>query len=123
MPQLSAAAVAHYQREGYVVPDYRWPARAFLARLAGWLLAASCTWLSAGLHAQSTSPSAVGDWRTFGDDGTKPRGIVRFAEQDGVFTGRILRSLVPGEDPNKLCSKCTDERRDKLLRGMAIIRA
>lgn len=77
--------------------------------------------LPAAAHAQVDTASPAGEWRTFGDDGAKPRGVVRITEKDGVFTGTIVRSLVPGEDPNKMCSRCTDERRDKLLRGMAIL--
>ncbi len=103
------------------LPNPRLPARAFLTHLLICLSLCFLAWTGPGLRAQTTPPSALGDWRTFGDDGVKARGIVRFTEENGVLTGRILRSLVPGEDPNKLCSKCTDERKDKLLRGMAII--
>ena len=92
----------------------------FASLLTG-LLAGLIAVSAAGVHAQTGSMSPVGEWRTFGDGGTVPRGVVRISERDGVFTGVIARSLVPGEDPDKRCSKCTDARKDQLLRGMAIV--
>ena len=92
-----------------------------IVRLLACLLLCIATAPASEVHAQAIPASPMGDWRTFGDDGVKPRGVVRITEKDGVLTGRILRSLVPGEDPNKVCSKCTDGRKDQLLRGMAII--
>ena len=68
---------------------------------------------------RATSPT--GDWHTFGDGGGKPRAVIRITEAGGVYTGRIVRSLVPGEDPDKICTKCTDERKDKRLNGMAFL--
>lgn len=72
-------------------------------------------------HAQTGGNNLAGEWRTFGDGSSTPRGVVRFTERDGVFTGVIVRSLVPGEDPDKRCAKCSDARKDQLLRGMAIV--
>lgn len=101
---------------------------AVLISRAGWLwcsLAALA--ICAGLvHAQgadykTAARSPVGEWHTFGDGGGKPRSAIRITEAGGVYTGRILRSLVPGEDPDKICTKCTDERRDKRLNGMAFL--
>ncbi len=71
--------------------------------------------------ANAASPGPAGEWHTFGDGGGKPRAVIRITAAGGVYTGRIVRSLVPGEDPDKICSKCTDERRDKRLNGMAFL--
>lgn len=76
---------------------------------------------SGWVRAQTGAASPAGEWRTFGDAGAKPRGVVRITERNGVFTGVIVRSLVPGEDPDKRCVKCSDARKDQLLRGMAIV--
>lgn len=101
---------------------------AVLISRAGWLrcsLAALA--LCAGLvHAQgadyqTAARSPVGEWHTFGDGGGKPRSAIRITEAGGVYTGRIVRSLVPGEDPDKICTKCTDQRRDQRLNGMAFL--
>lgn len=91
------------------------------ASLLATLFLALAVALSGAARAQGSASSPVGEWRTFGDTGANPRGVVRITEKDGVLTGVITRSLVPGEDPNKLCTRCTDERKDKLLRGMAIL--
>ncbi len=77
---------------------------------------------SADKAAEKTSnPSPTGEWHTYGDGGDKPRAVVRITEAGGVYTGRIMRSLVPGEDPDKICTKCADERKDKRLNGMAFL--
>lgn len=73
------------------------------------------------VYAQSTVHTPAGQWHTFGDGGTQPRAVIRITEADGVFTGRIVRSLVPGEDPDKLCTKCNGERKGQRLMGMAFL--
>lgn len=102
--------------------------RSVLTNSVCWLLCALAGLVICAAIAQAqtadrkpTASTPAGEWHTFGDGGGQPRAVVRITEAAGVYTGRILRSLVPGEDPDKLCSKCTDERKDKLLRGMAII--
>ena len=67
------------------------------------------------------APSPAGEWHSFGDDGSRPRGVVRITENGGVFTGVIVRSLVPGEDPDKRCTRCTGARKEQRLNGMAIV--
>lgn len=79
-------------------------------------------WIAAsGVYGQSAVPSPAGQWHTFGDGGTQPRAVIRITETDGVFTGTIVRSLVPGEDPDKLCIKCSGERNHQRLMGMAFL--
>ena len=75
---------------------------------------------AAGLvHAQTTP---AGLWKTIGDDTRAERSLVRIAEAGGVFTGRIEKLLDPAIKPDALCLKCGDERKDKPLVGMTIIR-
>lgn len=45
---------------------------------------------------QTTSTSPVGLWKTFGDDGKIPRGMVRVIERNGELIGTLAGSLVPG---------------------------
>lgn len=79
-------------------------------------------WITAGsVYGQSAALGPAGQWHTFGDGGTQPRAVIRITEAGGVFTGRIVRSLVPGEDPDKLCTKCGGERRDQRLMGLAFL--
>ena len=72
------------------------------------------------------SPSAqanpVGLWKTVDDSTGKERSLVRISDSGGVLTGRIEKSLAENSEPSAVCSKCTDERKDKPLIGMALIR-
>jgi uncharacterized protein (DUF2147 family) len=67
--------------------------------------------------------SAVGLWQSIDDATGKPRAEIRITQTEGVLTGRIERSLQatpPGA--MQLCSLCADDRKDKPLIGMEIIR-
>ena len=70
-------------------------------------------------HAQAT-PAGV--WKTIDDHTKKERSLIRITEMAGVLTGRIEKSLDPDSKPGEVCDKCTDERKDKPLLGMALIR-
>ena len=70
-------------------------------------------------HAQATP---AGLWKTIDDNTKKERSLIRITEIGGVLTGRIEKSLDPDSKPGEVCSKCTDERKDKPLIGMALIR-
>ena len=70
-------------------------------------------------HAQAT-PAGV--WKTIDDHTKKERSLIRITDVAGVLTGRIEKSLDPDSKPGEVCDKCTDERKDKPLLGMALIR-
>jgi uncharacterized protein (DUF2147 family) len=68
-----------------------------------------------------TSP--VGLWQSIDDATGKPRSEIRISEASGVLTGRIERSLLPTPaGAVLLCTLCPDDRKDKPLIGMEIIR-
>jgi uncharacterized protein (DUF2147 family) len=68
-----------------------------------------------------TSP--VGLWQSIDDASGKPRAEIRISEASGVLTGRIERSLLPTPaGAVLLCTLCQDDRKDKPLIGMEIIR-
>jgi uncharacterized protein (DUF2147 family) len=68
-----------------------------------------------------TSP--VGLWQSIDDATGKPRAEIRISEASGVLTGRIERSLLPTPAGAwLLCTLCQDDRKDKPLIGMEIIR-
>ena len=70
--------------------------------------------------AQSASPAGL--WKTI-DDGTKQeKSLVRIVESGGVFTGRVEKILDPEAPKDAVCKDCTDERKDKPIVGMTIIR-
>jgi uncharacterized protein (DUF2147 family) len=67
--------------------------------------------------------SVLGKWKTIDDETGKEKSIVEVYEKDGKIYGKILNLLnrEPGdEDP--LCDKCTDDRKNKHVVGMEIIR-
>jgi uncharacterized protein (DUF2147 family) len=63
----------------------------------------------------------VGLWKTIDDDGKTEKSLVRITESGGVLTGTIEKIFDPAKQGNK-CDKCTDDRKDKPVLGMAIIR-
>jgi uncharacterized protein (DUF2147 family) len=93
--------------------------RLFVATLAA-APAAMLAALSAPLHAQATA-TPVGTWHTVDENTGKPRGVVEIVERNGVLTGIIRGSLVPGE-PESLCDKCPGDRRNQPITGLEIIR-
>jgi len=64
----------------------------------------------------------VGLWKTIDDDGKTEKSLVRISEQGGVVTGSIEKLLDPRTAPDARCDKCGDDRKDKPLAGLQIIR-
>jgi uncharacterized protein (DUF2147 family) len=67
------------------------------------------------------SQSPLGLWRTVDDKTGMPRTLVRIYMQDGKYFGRIEQSFKPGAE-TRVCSECTDERRNQPIIGLLIIR-
>jgi uncharacterized protein (DUF2147 family) len=66
--------------------------------------------------------SPVGLWKTIDDDSKKEKSLVRIKESNGVYSGTIEKLLDPTSKPDAVCDKCTDERKDKPVLGMTILR-
>ena len=66
--------------------------------------------------------SPVGVWKTIDDDTKKEKSLVRITENNGVYSGKIEKFLDPDSKPDAVCDKCTDERKDKPILGMTILR-
>jgi hypothetical protein len=77
--------------------------------------------LAAMLPGQAAEPSAAGLWQKI-EDG-KPVVWFLVVDHDGIFEGAIAKTFpLPGEDPNELCTKCTDDRKNAPLLGLSFIR-
>jgi uncharacterized protein (DUF2147 family) len=76
--------------------------------------------LLAGFAQSQNTP--VGLWKSIDDNTQKERSYVRIAESGGVLSGRIERTLDPNAKPTDVCGMCTDERKDKPIVGLVIIR-
>ena len=64
----------------------------------------------------------VGTWRSIDDDTKQPKAQIVVSDNAGTLTGRIEQLLRPGADPKAVCDRCTDDRKDKPIVGLEIIR-
>ena len=64
----------------------------------------------------------AGLWKTIDDGSKKEKSLVRIVEQNGVFTGRVERVLDPDAPKDAVCKDCTDERKDKPIVGLTVLR-
>ena len=84
------------------------------------LVAALSLGLFAALaHAQAT-PAGV--WKTIDDETKKEKSLVRISEAGGIYTGTVEKLLSADAKPNMVCEKCSDDRKDKPVVGLTIIK-
>ena len=81
---------------------------------------AAAALLIAGLASAQMTP--VGLWKTIDDDGKTEKSYVRISESGGLVSGKVEKVLDPKAKPDDVCDKCSDERKDKPIVGLAIIR-
>ena len=70
-------------------------------------------------HAQATP---AGLWKTIDDDSKKEKSLIRITEAGGVYTGKLEKLLDPATKPDAVCEKCSDDRKDKPLVGMTLVK-
>jgi len=73
-----------------------------------------------GAAAQATSPAGL--WRTIDDSSKKDKSLVRIVETNGVYTGKVEKIVDPDSPKDATCKECSDDRKDKPIVGMTIIR-
>ena len=74
---------------------------------------------SALAHAQVT-PAGV--WKSIDDETKKEKSLIRITESGGVFTGKLEKLLDPSAKHDAVCDKCSDDRKDKPIVGMTLIK-
>ena len=78
--------------------------------------------LLASMAASAADP-VVGRWKTIDDETGKAKSIVEITQNsNGTFSGRITEILSSDKGPNPICDKCKDDRKNKPVKGMEIIR-
>ena len=71
----------------------------------------------------SQSPPLLGKWKTKDDETGRIKSIVEITERDGQFYGTVVELFrLPDEDQDPYCNKCDDDRKDKRVLGMEIVR-
>ncbi len=90
-------------------------------RLSAVLCAGALALSALAPSARAAEPSAAGLWQKT-EDG-KPVGWFLIYEHDGLFAGAIAKMFPnPGDDPNPVCTKCADDRKDAPVLGIEFIR-
>jgi len=69
---------------------------------------------------QVVGQDVVGKWKTIDDESGNQKSIVQLWMIGGKLYGKVVE-LKPGEDPNKVCTECTDSRKGQKIVGMQII--
>jgi len=64
----------------------------------------------------------VGTWRNIDDKTGEVKAEIRIDDRGGKLFGRIVKSLKKDAKPDAVCEECKDERKDKPITGLEIIR-
>jgi uncharacterized protein (DUF2147 family) len=74
------------------------------------------------IHSVSAQ-SIVGKWKTIDDETNKARSVVEIYQEKGKYYGKIVDVYWnKGENPDNVCEKCTDDRKNNKILGLQIIR-
>lgn len=83
------------------------------------LLAISLATLSATVFAQMTP---VGTWRSIDDDTKEAKSEIVISDNGGVLSGKVTKLLRKDAKQDVKCTECKDDRKDKPVLGMELIR-
>ena len=76
--------------------------------------------LFAALAQAQATPAGL--WKTIDDETKKEKSLIRITESSGVYTGKLEKLLDPATKPDAVCEKCSDDRKDKPLIGMMLVK-
>ncbi len=83
------------------------------------LVAAAATLTIAAAQAQMTP---VGNWHSTDEKTGELKSLIVIADKGGVLNGHIDKLLRKDADQKRLCTECSDDRKDKPMLGLEIIR-
>lgn len=83
------------------------------------LVAAALAAAATGAMAQSTP---VGLWHSIDDKTGEAKAAIRIQDNGGALSGRIEKQLRKDAKPDAVCDECKDDRKDKPIVGLEIIR-
>ena len=63
----------------------------------------------------------MGLWKTIDDETKTEKSFVRIIDAGGVLTGKVEK-ILEADKQDSTCDKCSDERKDKPVLGMTIVR-
>ena len=75
---------------------------------------------TAGIAFAQAGP--VGVWKTIDDKTKTERAQVRITESGGVISGKLEKLLAADAKQDAVCDKCSDDRKDKPMVGLEIVR-
>jgi uncharacterized protein (DUF2147 family) len=85
------------------------------------------TFLALGLVTLSATAlaqmSPVGTWRSIDEETKEAKSEVVISDNGGVLTGKITKLLRKEAKQDAVCVECKDDRKDKTIIGMDIIRS
>jgi uncharacterized protein (DUF2147 family) len=89
-------------------------------RLITTLLLASFTTMAPAIAFAQATP--VGLWKTIDDKTNTERSLLRISDNGGVLTAKIEKLLAADAKQDAVCDKCSDDRKDKPLIGLEVMR-
>jgi uncharacterized protein (DUF2147 family) len=87
-----------------------------------WISLAATIALAAAVGAAHAQASPVGVWKTIDDKTKTERAQIRIIEAGGVFSGKIEKLLAADAKQDAVCDKCSDDRKDKPMIGLEVVR-
>ena len=78
--------------------------------------------LLSAMGAAMAQMTPVGTWHTIDDKTKEVKSEIQIVDNGGILSGKVTKLLRKGAKQDAICDKCTDDRKDKPVLGLEIIR-